>query len=59
MQRAEYLFYFRPAETDLGTMPAHYVAVPECERADALKHGGIDCSDNDADWTAWEREHAI
>jgi hypothetical protein len=54
--RTEYLIYFRPERTALGTVPQWYfVAASESERADAIRNGGADVSDNDAHWRAFER----
>jgi hypothetical protein len=59
--RTEYLIYFRESSAHcdgvyLGVMPAHYVLACDHDRADAIRAGGQDVSDNDAHWREWERQ---
>lgn len=52
----EVLIYMRTQSTDVGVMPAYYVAVGAAEAAMWISDGGVDVSDDDQAWHAYRRE---
>jgi len=54
---SEYLFFFPAICTDAGCVPSFYCRETSEEgRRAALKAGGIDVTDDEHSWRAYERE---